>query len=389
MRYVVCELQTGTQDVRLPVQVDSPFTGNRIELSDSPKHGDSVFTYLCPESGKEFDVLGMTPGIPEAKPYSERFEVGRNFCNKLWNSARFAFLNLEDVPFEPRDPDSLALEDRWILSRLTTVTAEVQRQLGAYNASAALSAAREFFWTEFCDWYLEILKPRMRDDGQRGLAQQVLATVLDQTLRLLHPFVPFITEELWTRLRAAAPRRGIDSELPDTELIVHAAWPRARPDWRNEAAEATVGLAQEVVTRTREIRARYQVAATTKVAVVLVAKATCREALEAGRELIAHMTTASGVDFAAAAPDVKDAATARLADVEIYVPGVVDLEQEKQKLIKLRDQLRGRIEGTRRKLANEGFVSKAPPEVVKRERNNLESLEAQLVGVEASLTALD
>ncbi|MEM7199930.1 MAG: valine--tRNA ligase [Planctomycetota bacterium] len=388
MRYVLCELQTGTQDVKLPVQVDSPFSNQPVDLAKA-KHGRSIFTYLCPETGKEFDVIGTVDGVPKANPYSERFEIGRNFCNKLWNSARFALLNLEGVPFAPRARADLALEDRWILSRLSRARDEVQRQLEAYNPSAALNAARDFFWNELCDWYLELIKPRLRDGAERGQAQQLLATVLDQILRLLHPFVPFVTEEIWGQLRAAAPTRGVDRALPDAELVIRAAWPEARPDWVDADAERTLEQVHDVVTAAREIRARYQVAPSQRVPVVLVAPADRRATLEgAATTLIGRMCGAESVELTDQAPRGKDAATAVVGDVEIFVPGVVDVEAERRKLEKQREQLTARIGGIDKKLANEGFVAKAPPAVVERERQNLAGLRTQLEALEETLRAL-
>jgi valyl-tRNA synthetase len=387
VRYLIADMQTGTQDVKLPVQVDSPFTGKTLALADL-FHGRTIFTYVCPDTGDEFDVLGTLPDVPAAKPYSVAFEEGRNFCNKLWNSARFAFLNLEGARFEPRRLDEVALEDRWILSRLSRARDEVHEQLAAYNPSAALAAARRFFWSEFCDWYLEIVKPRMRDEQRRPLAQQVLAATLDSVLRLLHPFVPFITEALWERLGEAAPRRGIDRELPASALLVHAAWPEPRPDWRDDDAEAAVALAREVTAKVRDIRARYRVAASQQTDLVLVPARETAPALAKASALIAHLTSAARLEIATAAPKLGNAATAVVAGIEVHVPGVVDVAAERQKLGKQSEQLTGRIAALRGKLANESFLAKAPPEVVARERKNLEALESELQSVAASLLAL-
>ena len=229
MRYVLCEMQTGTQDIRLPVQAISPFTGEAVDLATA-RRGRGLFTYLCPGTGKEFDVLGTMPDVPAARLVSDRFEVGRNFCNKLWNATRFALLNLADesVPaaFRPLPASSLAVEDRWILSRLAGVIDAVDEGLRAYNPAAALGAAREFFWGDLCDWYLEMIKPRLRAPETAPVPRQVLATVLDQVLRLLHPFTPFITEVLWERLHEQAPVRGLSAPLPSAPLLVRAAWPQ-------------------------------------------------------------------------------------------------------------------------------------------------------------------
>ncbi len=387
MRYVIAELQTGTQDVRLPVQVDSPFTGDRIDLATA-SHGQSVFTYVCPTTKKEFDVLGTMADVPSAKPYSERFDVGRAFCNKLWNAARFAFGNLQDTPFVALQREQLPVEDRWVLSRLSTTRDEVQRHLEAYTPSAALAAAREFFWSTFCDWYVELIKPRLRSETERGTAQQVLATVLDTTLRLLHPVVPFITEELWQALDELAPRRGIDTALPESPLLVNAAWPAARPDWLDADAEATLALARDVVKATREVRARYSVPPSTRVPVELVAPAAERERLEPAAALMAHMMGAERVTFAEHKTDAADAATGVIGNVEIAVPGIVDVEQERAKLTDQHGKLQQRIAGIEKKLQNASFVQKAPAAVVERERQNLASLQTQLARLSNALEAL-
>jgi valyl-tRNA synthetase len=389
MRYVLCEMQTGTQDIRLPVQVISPFDGSIIDLATA-NPGPHKGTYTDPATGQLFDMVGHmeSEGVPGAKAISDRFEVGRNFCNKLWNAARFAYLNLEDTGFEPRDPGTLELEDRWILSRLTDAIDRVEKGLEVYNPSAAIGAARDFFWNELCDWYLELVKPRLKDAEKAPLCKQVLATCLDQVLRLFHPFVPFITEELWRRLGELAPRRGVRQELATGELLVAARWPEADPDWRDQELEELVAFAQEVVTRLREVRAHYQVAPSARVPIVLRAAGESADRLARCRELIANMAGAESVAIDAAAEKPKDAATTVVGDVEAYVLGVLDGEKERAKLQAQREKLAGQIAGIEKKLQNENFVAKAPAEVVDRERRRLEEIRAQLERVEASLGQL-
>ena len=181
--------------------------------------------------------------------------------------------------------------------------------------------------------------------------------------------------------------RGIDRELLSSELLVHAAWPEARPDWRDEEAERSVALGREITSTIREMRARHQVAAAEKIEVVLVPSRE-REDLEPALELIAHLTTAAHIELAESAPEARDAATAVVQGVEVFVPGIVDVENEVKKLQTQRDKLAGRIAGTAKKLDNEGFVAKAPPEVVERERQSLETLEIQLKSIEARLAEL-
>ena len=387
MRYVLCEMQTGTQDIRLPVQAISPYTGNPVDLATA-KHGRSIFTYMCPESGKEFDVLGTMPDVPAAKLVSDRFDVGRNFCNKLWNAARFALMNLQDVTFEPRRLADLAIEDRWILSRLAKAIETVEGYLEDYNPAGAVGAAREFFWSELCDLYLELIKPRMRDPATAGAARQILATAMDQVLRLLHPFVPFITEAIWARLNAQAPQRGVESPLPASELLIRAAWPTPEPTWRDDAIDDQVDFMRDVIRAIRDIRNKYNVPPSKKLDARIRAAGAAAEALQPCAHLIQHMAGLDVVRTAADAERPADAATAVVRDADVYVCGVVDIEQEKQRLAKQREQLVGQIEGTEKKLANENFISKAKPEVVERERARLADLKAQFEAIEANLAAL-
>jgi len=389
MRYVLCEMQTGTQDIRLPVQVISPFDGSRIDLAQC-KAGPYKGTYIDPTSGQLFDMVGMMEkeGVPPARATSDRFDVGRNFCNKLWNAARFAFLNLEGASFTPLDVSALPIEDRWILARLDDAVRRVDAGLAQYNASVAVTAARDFFWNELCDWYLEWIKPRIKVDD--AAARQVLAYTLDQVLRLLQPFVPFLTEELWARLGELAPTRGIDAPLPATDgLLVHAAWPAARDDLQAPEVDAQVTLCQDVVGAVREVRASYQVAPSARVPVVAVAAGATSAALSATQRLLAHMGGASEVTIAASYQKPKDAATALVRDAEVFVLGVVDLEVERAKLTKQREKLAGQIRGIEGKLGNEGFVAKAPAEVVEREKARLADLTKQLQSLDASIADLD
>jgi valyl-tRNA synthetase len=388
MRYVVCELQTGMQDIRLPVQAISPFTGNMVDLAEAD-HGGSIFTYICPESGKEFDVLGTMEDLPAAKLVSDRFEVGRNFCNKLLNATRFALMNLEGVGFEPRELQELAVEDRWLLSRLALAIEAVDEQLESYSPAAAISLAREFFWSELCDWYLEFIKPRVREAGKAQLAGQVLAVALDQVLRLLHPFVPFITEFLWERLGEQAPRRGLGEELGVPELLVHAPWPQAAAGWRDEELEKRFELLQEIIRAIRDIRSKNEIPLADKLPVRIRADAERSEQLEPLSDLLVHMGVLESLEISAEAERTADSAVAVVRDIDIYIPGAVDLEKEKARLAKQRDQLGGRIEGAKKKLSNENFVNKASPEVVERERERLGELEAELAKVEANLASLD
>src|SRR5690606_27479163 len=184
-----------------------------------------------------------------------------------------------------------------------------------------------------------------RDPEAAPLARQVLATCLDQVLRLLHPFVPFVTEELWAKLGELAPRRGVESELATAELLVHAPWPSADATWRDVELEQRVAFAQDLVTRIREVRQSYQVAPSTRVPIVVKADGASAAQLAGTEHLIATLAAAESVHLDAAAVKPKDAATTLVRDVEAFVLGVVDLDKERAKLEKQREKLAGQITG--------------------------------------------
>ncbi|TDI45051.1 MAG: valine--tRNA ligase [Acidobacteria bacterium] len=387
MRYVICEMQTGTQDVRLPIQAISPFTGDPVDLATA-RHGSTIFTYICPSSGKEFDVLGTMPDVPAARLISDRFEVGRAFCNKLWNATRFALLNLDDAAFTPRETADLALEDRWILSRLARTIETVHQELTAYSPSAALSSARDFFWGDLCDWYLEIIKPRLRREADAPLARQVLAFTLDRVLRLLHPFVPFVTEALWEKLNQRAPRRGITTELPAAPLLMSAPWPQVDTKAVNHDLEERFNVLQEVVRAMRDLRSRFHVPPTRRLPALVCATGPVALSMERSREMLCSLAGLESLKISPQVTRTPDAATALVHDVEIHLAGIVDPAQEKARLEKQRARLAKEMEASRRKLENEKFVSRAKPEAVAKERSKAADLERQIASLDENLTAL-
>jgi valyl-tRNA synthetase len=388
MRYVLCDMQTGTQDIRLPVQAASPYNGELVDLATA-KHGRSIFTYIDPKAGKEFDVLGTMPDIPPAKIISERFDIGRAFCTKLWNAARFMFGNLGEHPFTPLTGSQMEPEDRWILSRLSKTAREVTAQLEAYNPSAAVGAARDFFWGDLCDRYLEYIKPRMKNEAAAPAARSVLALAFDHVLRLFHPFVPFITEVLWERLNEQCPVRGLLSPIRTSELLITAPWPAPYPRWEDEAAEADFALIGEVIRSIREMRSLHNIPPSRKVATLIRAEGPGAAVLERLRSLILNM---AGLESLIIAPDVQRPATAAshaAAGMEIYVPGLIDPGKEKERLASKRAKLAEDLRKAEAKLSNEGFVARAPADVVERERAKLAELKAQVESIDEGLKALD
>ena len=389
MRYVMCELQTGSQDIRLAVQAVSPFTGKTIELATA-SHGRTIFTYLCPDTGKEFDVLGTMPDLPGATLISDRFDVGRAFCTKLWNAARFAFISLSGYRYRQRTLDELAAEDRWILSRLSRTCAAVHEQLAGYRPSSALAAVREFFWGDLCDWYLELIKPRVAASGaDADAARLTVATVLDGVLRLLHPFVPFITETLWARLRELAPRRGMAGwQPPDADLLAVAAWPQPDPDVEDAALEADVDRLRGVARAVRDLRARHGVEARKPLDAVIrpTGDGRARSRLHDYRELIQRAAVLASLDFAADGAPPAGSASAVVGDHEVHLLNVVDVEVEGRRLGKQQDRLQRQIDASERKLANQGFLNNAADDVIERERQRLAHARVELQAVQQSLS---
>ncbi len=388
MRYLICDMETGMQDVRLPVQATCPTCQAKVELTDA-EHGHTIFTYLCTACHAEFDVLGTMPNVPAASVTSDRFEVGRAFCNKLWNAARFALSNLGQLGFSPLDRSALAAEDRWILSRLQRAISAVDEHLGAYRPAAAVGVARDFFWGELCDWYLELIKPRMRDDSQAPIARQVLAHVLDQVLRLLHPFVPFITEALWEFLREQAPVRGLATPLGDAPLCLHAPWPTVDPGLIDAPLEQELARVQEVIGRLRELRARHDVPPRRELPAAIRGPAERLAVFSRHAGLIRDQARLSALHLGSEAPPLHHAATQVSADLEILLGDVLDPVVERKRLGAVLEKLHKQLEASQKKLANPSFVERAPADVVAGEKTKVAELSAQIASLTTNLAALE
>ncbi len=391
MRYVLCDMQTGNQDIRLPVEAICPRCGAKNDLA-ALRHGRSVFTYLCGGCREEFDVLGTMDGIPAAKLMSERFVDGRRFCNKLWNSVRFALHVLHDVPCRDlmQDAEALAPEDRWILAALNEATETVSSALAAYNPSAALGAARDFMWGALCDWYLELIKPRLAaDDGGAATARQVLAFVLDRTLRLLHPFVPFITEHLYQRLNEQVPVRGLGGErTPAPALLAAADWPIVAEAVNDKELLESFARAQRATSAVREVRSSYRISPHQQLVVTLRAAGRVGHDLERRAHVIGHMARASEVRVLPDASRPPGAASVVVDDFVVFVHDVTNDEIERARLEKELHKCRRDVEGSRKRLANEAFLARAPASVVAEHRARLESSQRQVRELEEALDAL-
>jgi valyl-tRNA synthetase len=337
-------------------------------------------------------VSGTTPGN-DTQISNEKLEANRNFVNKLWNAGRFVMTNVERWPFrDPATPLTVAPgatgeADRWIVSRANEVTAHTTRLLQDFQLGEAARTVRDFLWGEFCDWYVEIAKIELRnaqsEDERQGIRTN-LAWVFEHTLRLIHPMMPFVTEELWQTLTASAQSNGL---RPAASIMV-APWPIAA-DARDVEAESRMETVFELVSGIRNLRAEYKV--------------------DPGRWAPATIVAGRDADFfTRAAPIIGELPGVRLRPVEVvaelaqpleqsvavvaggttvYIPlaGIMDLGQERERLQKERDETTAEIERAQTLLNRPGFVEKARPDVVQRERDKLAALQERLAKIEERL----
>ncbi|AHF07938.1 valine--tRNA ligase [Desulfitobacterium metallireducens] len=324
-------------------------------------------------------ITGNTPGN-DLRFHPERLEATRNFANKIWNASRFVLLNLEDYQDGPRG--ELQLSDRWILSRYEATVNDVTDALDRFDLGDAGRVLYEFIWNEFCDWYIELAKARLYDKEHpeaRHTVQSILFEVIEGTMRLLHPFMPFLTEEIWHNL----PVQG--------ESIMIQSWPETS-GYRVENVEQQMVLIMDVIKAIRNIRAEMNVQPGKKAEIILVApESENRNVLALGQGNILHLAGGSKVDIVAeleAKPS--QAASAVLAGVEVYLPlrGLLDLDKEiarVEKEIAQAQQELARFEG---KLGNSGFIAKAPEQVVAKEREKLEATKSRISALQIRLQEL-
>jgi valyl-tRNA synthetase len=393
LRFGMVYLATESQDSKMPVANLCPHCGALVPMKLEHMYLRTR-RITCPKCSKPFRPGGPWPApdpdLPTARQASERFEMGRNFANKLWNAARFLLLNLEGYRPEALRLAELPIEDRWILSRLATTTAAVTEHLEGYHFSDAARTIYDFTWSEFCDWYVEMSKGRLRDPAARPAVQRVLVGVLDGILRLVHPIMPFVAESIWQVLNEAAFERGLPAPEPAAESVVIAAWPRFPQEWQDAAMEQRLARMQHLVSAVREVRSHYQVDAKTGVEVSV----RCGDAVAADfRALTPFITMLAGVAKLECGPAVKkppQSATHVHPDLDTYVSlrGLIDVGAEVKRLEKQLADKRKFLQGTRAKLDNPNFVSRAPAEVVEQQRAQVDELEAQIRTLEENLRDL-
>jgi valyl-tRNA synthetase len=321
-------------------------------------------------------ITGNTPGN-DLRFHPERLEATRNFSNKIWNASRFVLLNLEDYIEGPRG--ELNLADRWILSRYASAVEKGTEALENFDLGEGGRLLYEFIWNEFCDWYIELTKPRLYNKEEvlaRHTAQSVLLEVLEGTLRLLHPYMPFLTEEIWRTL-----------PVPGKSIMLQA-WPE-RPAYQDALAESNMALLMEAIMAIRNIRAEMKVAPGQKVEILILAPdARQRAVIGTGKADILKLAGGASIElFETLTEKPSQAASAVLEGVEIYLPlkGLMDLDKEVARLEKGISLAALEQQSLEVKLSNPGFIGKAPAQVVAKERERLEGIVARAAALEERL----
>ena len=315
----------------------------------------------------------------DARFYPEKVAANKNFLNKVWNAARFIIMNLE---YAPKTPTSLNPEDKWILSKINTLIKEVTDNMENFELGIALSKIHDFIWDEFCDWYIEMVKPRLYDkeNSTREAALWVLLHVFIQALKLLHPYLPFITEEIFLSVQ--------DEE----ESIMISKWPVYNDNYHFPQEEKEIGLLKEAVSRIRHIRAEKQVPPSKKISVIVVSEQKdVRDIFEKGKAFFNSLAFGSQISVQADKTGIDDSSVPIVVQSAVcYMPleQLVDMEKEKERLTKEKANLELEVLRLEKKLNNQGFVSKAPEQVVAAEKEKLNKYRSMLMQVVEQLGAL-
>jgi len=325
--------------------------------------------------------------------FRERLEPARNFLNKLWNATRFVMMNLEGLGYRDckiASLDGFGVEDRWILSRCASLTAEVTEKLETHEIGLAVQKIVDFIWDELCDWYVEMAKPRLygrESEDSRRTAQITLCNVLNTAFKLLHPFCPFITEDLYLALGSTLGGASDGGELGET--IMRSAWPAVSAELIDPSAEKAIERVKEAVRGIRAVRTEKQVPPSQKIAVVIVpADSQAKELFTSTKAALALLSGAGEVSVhepSAAAPTGAVSVVASGATIYLPLDSLVDSEKERARLTKEKKRLEQEIERIDAKLGNEGFVAKAPQAIIEAEREKRGNFAAMLVKVEEEL----
>ena len=328
-------------------------------------------------------VTGNAPGN-DMRFYNERVEASRNFANKVWNASRFILMNMEGKEIQKPDQESLMPADCWIMSKCNKLIHDVTENMDKFELGIALQKVYDFIWDEFCDWYIEFVKQRMYDAKENpksaGAALWVLREVLKNALKLLHPFMPFVTEEIYSKL------------IPEEESLMMSKWPEYREDWDFPQAENIVEHLKRLATGVRNVRAEMNVPAGRKIKIYVVSEdQKLREGFELLKDAVLRLANASEFIVQKDKDGIaEDAMSVVIPDATAYLPleDMIDFEQELERLTKEEERLKKEIARSNGMLNNEKFVSKAPEAKVQEERDKLVKYEQMMAQVQERLTGL-
>ncbi|MBI3837033.1 MAG: valine--tRNA ligase [Planctomycetia bacterium] len=391
LRFSLAYLTTETQDFRMPVEFECPHCFTLIEQT---KKNRVLPRIECKKCGQPFSTQWASKpadvALSRGAVVSERFELGRNFCNKLWNASRFALMNFEGYAAGAVADRDLAVEDRWILSRLATVTHQSTEALEAYRYADAARVLYDFAWDEFCSFYVEMVKNRLQDAAQRATAQRVLAYTLDTLLRLLHPMIPFITEEVWQLLGQAVPRRGLTNLELAAESIMVAEWPERDMARQDAQVEARFARFQELLGGLRDVRSRQNIPPKTALRFSVRCDKTTAELLTPMEPYFESMAGAKATAWGpeVQAPPTSASFIASGAEVFVDLAEHIDVEAEIARKIKEMAKLEAAIAAKERQLENTNFVERAPADVIEKQRAGLDELKELRTATHAALVAL-
>ena len=328
-------------------------------------------------------ITGNAPGN-DMRFYWERVEASRNFANKVWNASRFIMMNLEGSEIKEPSLDELKPADKWILSKVNTLAKDVTENMDKYEMGIAVQKVYDFIWDEFCDWYIEITKTRTynkeNDPASANAAFWTLKTVLTEALKLLHPFMPFITEEIFCTLH------------PEEDTIMLAKWPEYRADWNFPAEEEMLEHCKDLVKGVRNVRTEMDVPPSRKAKIFIVAEdAALRDSFELTKEAYANLAGASEVMVQQDKTGIgEDAVSVVIPGATLYLPleDLVDFEKEKERLLKEQARLEKELARSKGMLSNEKFLSKAPEAKVQEEKDKLAGYEQMMEQVKERLAQM-
>ena len=398
MRFVLTQMSTATQDVRLPVDVLCPFTQQAFQpktITTESGHIVAAPNQVCPTDptkqmvtayGVSAGLVTATDAIPLARNTSSRFDLGRNFATKLWNASRFALSQLATTTTSQSAVTPVSLPDRWIVARFCRMVTTIDNALAEYQFNPIADALYDFVWRDFCDWYLEAIKPTVKNDP---VQQAVLRAMMDGILRVMHPVMPFVTEVLWTAVRgvSTAPIRGLD--LPSSDLLAVARWPAHDRALNDAQAIESFQRVQALVMAIRNVRGERQVHDRRRI--VLHAPKEIMDIVAQGSGTVETLAGLERAECSDGATRPADAVPFPFLGCELLLSALVDavdVGAERKRLEEIIVDRERKSAGFEGKLSNAGYLAKAKPEVIEETRRMLSQAQADLAAARRALEVL-